>query len=117
MSDVATSLAELAIYDLPLDEYQTRSRRLKAVSAADVQRVAAEIMRGEAMTVVVVGEGAKLAPGLGALGHGVVEEPDVLGNVVCGAAQSLNRSSPPSSLRRASSTAFSTCAAGTSTSG
>ncbi|MET0387334.1 MAG: pitrilysin family protein [Polyangiales bacterium] len=84
VSDVATAVAELAIYDLPLDEYQTRPQRLDAVTAADVQRVAADLLASDAMTVIVVGDKTKLAQDLGALQLGALEERDVFGNPVAG---------------------------------
>ncbi len=80
--DVASAIAELVVYDLPLDEYEQRLLRIDAVTAADVKRVAAEYLDAKAMTVVVVGSKAALAPQLDSLGLGPFEERDPYGNVI-----------------------------------
>jgi zinc protease len=78
--DVAAAIADLVVYDLPLDEYEKRPGRIDAVTAADVKRVAAEYLDAKAMTVVVVGDKAKLASQLDSLGLGPFEERDAYGN-------------------------------------
>jgi len=80
--DVASAVADLVVYDLPLDEYEKRSARIEAVTAADVKRVAAEYLKADAMSVVVVGDKATLAPQLDSLGMGPFEERDAYGNPV-----------------------------------
>jgi zinc protease len=80
--DVASAVAELVVYDLPLDEFEKRLQRIEAVTAADVKRVAAEYLKADAMTVIVVGDKTKLAPQLDTLGLGVFEERDAYGNPI-----------------------------------
>lgn len=80
--DVAAAIAELVVYDLPLDEFDKRLARIDAVTAADVKRVAAEYLKADAMTVIVVGDKASLAPQLDSLGMGPFEERDAYGNAV-----------------------------------
>ncbi len=80
--DVASAIADLVVYDLPLDEYQKRPARIDAVTAADVKRVAAEYLDAKAMTVIVVGDKARLAPQLDSLGLGPFEERDAYGNPI-----------------------------------
>jgi len=82
VTDVAAALADLAVYDLPLDEYAKKPARIEAVTAADVKRVAGELLHRDAMTVIVVGDKAKLASESIALGLGPLEERDAYGNVV-----------------------------------
>lgn len=80
--DVAGAIADLVVYDLPLDEYEKRLARVDAVTAADVKRVAAEYLDPKAMTVIVVGSKELLAPQLGSLGLGPFEERDAYGNLL-----------------------------------
>lgn len=82
VGDVASAVADLVVYDLPLDELDKRLARIEAVTAADVKRVAAEYLKAEAMSVVVVGDKAKLAPELESLGLGAFEERDPYGNPI-----------------------------------
>jgi predicted Zn-dependent peptidase len=74
VSDVTGALADLAVYDLPIDEYASRPARIEAVTAADVKRVAQAHLHPGRMKVVVVGDRASLEPQLGALKLG---PPDV----------------------------------------
>lgn len=70
---VAGRLAELVVYDLPLDYYDSYVQRILAVTAADVQRVARQYVRPDRATVVVVGDRQAIEPGLRALPLGPVE--------------------------------------------
>jgi predicted Zn-dependent peptidase len=85
VSDVTAAVADLVVYDLPLDEYEKRPLRIDAVTAADVKRVAEEQLDDKAMTVIVVGEKGKLASELDTLGLGPFEERDPWGNPVTAA--------------------------------
>ena len=79
-SDVASAVADLVVYDLPLDDFDKRLARIDAVTAADVKRVAVDYLKADAMTVVVVGGKATLAPQLETLGMGPFDERDAYGN-------------------------------------
>ncbi|MBS2011310.1 MAG: insulinase family protein [Deltaproteobacteria bacterium] len=82
VSEVASAISDLIVYDLPLDEYEKRPARIEAITAADVKRVASEWLDAKAMTVVVVGDKAKLTSELDTLGLGAFEERDAYGNPV-----------------------------------
>ena len=80
VDDSAAALQDLAVYDLPLDEYQTRSARIDAVTAEEVQRVAKAWLHPESMTIVVTGDRSKVEGGLSSLGP--VELRDAYGDPV-----------------------------------
>ncbi|MCL2776930.1 MAG: insulinase family protein [Polyangiaceae bacterium] len=85
VADVAGAMADLAIYDLPLDEYEKKPARIMNVTKADVKRQACELFAPNAMTVIIVGNKEKLAPELGALGAfglGAFDERDAYGNPI-----------------------------------
>jgi predicted Zn-dependent peptidase len=68
--ETASTVASLALYDLPLDEFEKRAARVQAVTAADVQRVARKYL-GDGKRLFVVGD-ASLEPELAKLGLGKV---------------------------------------------
>ncbi len=70
---VAGQFSELAVYDLPLDLYNSYVEQIQAVTAADVQRVAQEYVRPEQAVVVVVGDLAQIEAGLRALDIAPIE--------------------------------------------
>jgi predicted Zn-dependent peptidase len=94
--DVTAAIADLVVYDLPLDDFDKRLARIEAVTAADVKRVADEYLEADAMTIVVVGDKASLAPQLEALGMGPFEERDAYGNPLVAAKAA---SAPPTKAR------------------
>jgi zinc protease len=71
-SETATTLASLAIYDLPLDELATRPARIAKVTSADVKRVAEKHLDASSRFVVVVGD-PSVAPSLRELGLGELD--------------------------------------------
>lgn len=76
----ADSLAQSWIYGLPADYYTTYATRVSAVTAADVQRVAAKYIQPDKLAVVIVGDRKTIEPGLKALNLGpltVVEPAEV----------------------------------------
>ena len=77
-----------------LDDFEKRLARIDAVTAADVKRVAGEYLKADAMTVVVVGGKATLAPQLETLGLGPFEERDAYGNLVGAGAPSAATGTP-----------------------
>lgn len=80
VSDIAGAMADLVVYDLPLDEYEKRPGRIEAVTATDVKRVAMEYFSSDAMTIVVVGGRSTVLPQLEALDVGAIDERDAYGN-------------------------------------
>lgn len=67
---LAGSLAQLFVFNLPADYYETFTDRVRAVSAADVQRVAAKYIQPDKFAVVVVGDLKTIEPGIRALNLG-----------------------------------------------
>ena len=53
---IAGILAGMQADGLPIDYIQTRNARIEAVTLADVKRVAARLLRPEALTFQVVGK-------------------------------------------------------------
>jgi zinc protease len=67
LGDATGAVADLAIYDLPLEEYATRAKRLTAVTAAEVRRVAEAHLHPAKMKVVIVGDLRVVTPTLAPL--------------------------------------------------
>jgi zinc protease len=70
---VATELADLAFYGLPVSELADYQRKISAVTAADVNRVAQSYLHPDNYITVVVGDLAKIRAPVEALGLGQVE--------------------------------------------
>ena len=81
-TQLAGQLAELVRFGLPLDYYDGYVQQIMAVTADDVQRVARQYLRPDRMTVVVVGDVARIRSGIEALGLGPVEIRDMYGEAV-----------------------------------
>ncbi|HEY7055057.1 MAG TPA: hypothetical protein VH458_00965, partial [Vicinamibacterales bacterium] len=77
----ATSLSLLYVYGLPDDFYATYRDRVRAVTPADVKRVADKYIVPDKLTVVVIGDRKTIEAGMRALNLGpvsVVETADVV---------------------------------------
>jgi predicted Zn-dependent peptidase len=77
----ATALATAYLYDLPVDYYSTYGDRVRAVTAADVKRVADKYIQPDKFAVVIVGDRKVIEPGIRALNLGsttVVETAGIL---------------------------------------
>lgn len=94
-AEVSSAVAELVVYDLAADEYERRLARIEAVTKDDVKRVANEYFSPDAMTVVIVGGKAQVAPQLEPLGLGAIEERDAYGNLLGGAPAPAAQPAPP----------------------
>ncbi len=66
------TLAELVLYDLPNDYFTTYRDKVEAVTAADVHRVAAKYVEPGKMTILIVGDRAKIEPELNQLPYAKV---------------------------------------------
>ena len=67
VGDLADKLEELVIYGLPADYYSQYVRRIQAVTAADVQRVAKRYIDPAKMSIVLVGDRAGIEAKIAAL--------------------------------------------------
>lgn len=84
ISAAAGQIAELVIYGLPDDTFNTYVERVMAVTKEDVLRVARAYIDPAAVAVVVVGDRAKIEAGIQALGLGPLTHrtvADVLGPI------------------------------------
>jgi predicted Zn-dependent peptidase len=73
-SDISGRLEALVVYDLPDDYYSTYVQMIQAVTAADVQRVAAKYLQPDRVTVVVVGDKKTIDPRIRALNLAPIRE-------------------------------------------
>ena len=79
-SQVAGQMASLATFGLTLEEFPRLAARVRAVTAADVQRVARQYLTPDKAHVVVVGDLAKVKEAIERLGLGtatVLEVPKI----------------------------------------
>ncbi len=83
-SNAATAAAMASIYvnNRPLDYYSTLPDKYKAVTAADVTRVAKEDVHPDNVIILAVGDRAVIEPGLKADGLGPIEVRTVTGELV-----------------------------------
>jgi len=75
----AQSVAQLFIYNLPLDYYRSLPAKIDAVTVADVRRVAGEYLLPDSMVIVAVGDRSKIEPELSKLNLGKIETRDMGG--------------------------------------
>jgi zinc protease len=68
----ANALAQAYLYDLPADYYATYAGRVRAVTAADVTRVADKYIQPGKFAVVIVGDRKVIEPGIKALNLGPI---------------------------------------------
>jgi zinc protease len=67
---IAARLSQVVLYNLPNDYFNTYSARVRAVSLADITRVANRYLTPERMAILVVGDRKAVEPGLRSLGIG-----------------------------------------------
>jgi zinc protease len=65
---VASSLADIATYPLPDDYYDSFAAKVRALTQADVQRAAVEVVRPDQLIWVIVGDKNKVKASLESLG-------------------------------------------------
>jgi zinc protease len=70
--DAASSIRQLFVYGLPLDYYSALPKRIEAVTAAQVHRVANLYLNPDKMAVVAVGDRATIEPELKKLSLGPI---------------------------------------------
>jgi zinc protease len=74
---LAGSLAQMFVYNLPPDYYATYTERVRAVTPADVQRVAERHIQPDKFAVVVVGDRKVIEPGVKALNLGPIKTIEI----------------------------------------
>jgi zinc protease len=74
VSGIAGRVAEQAVYALPADWWATYPARVRAVTAADVQRVARRVLDPASLVTVMVGDSQMVKPQLAGLPLGEVQE-------------------------------------------
>jgi zinc protease len=79
---VAGSLSSIFLYSRPLDYYATLPERYRAVSSADVARVAREYIHPDQLTIVAAGDRSKIEPQLKDAKLGAIEVRDINGKKV-----------------------------------
>ncbi|HUG41858.1 MAG TPA: pitrilysin family protein [Longimicrobiales bacterium] len=75
---LASRIGELVVYDLPVDYFASYRRRIAAVSAADIRRVAREDVRPDQLAIVVVGDADQVRGPIDALGLGEIQVHETL---------------------------------------
>jgi zinc protease len=78
----AGTMAQLYMFDLPLDYYETLPARVNAITTADVAAVAKKYLTPERMVVVAVGDRKAIEPQLQKLNLGNIVIRDADGNEV-----------------------------------
>jgi zinc protease len=79
---IAGSISSLFLYDRPLDYYATLPAKYRAVTAADVARVATQDLHPDNLIIVAVGDRSKIETQLKDANLGPVEVRDINGALV-----------------------------------
>ncbi|AEU34741.1 M16 family metallopeptidase [Granulicella mallensis] len=79
---IASSMGSIFLYDRPLDYYATLPEKYRAVTAANVERVAKEDVHPDELIIVAAGDRTKIEPQLKDAGLGPVEVRDINGKLV-----------------------------------
>jgi len=74
---LANSLAQMFVYNLPADYYATYTQRIRAVTPADVQRVAEKYIQPDKFAIVVVGDRKVIEPAIKALNLGPIKAVEI----------------------------------------
>ena len=72
MERVMNSVEDLIAYNLPEDYYQTYAGKVRALTLADIEKSAREVVQPNHLIWVVVGDRAKIEAGIRELGLGEV---------------------------------------------
>jgi zinc protease len=89
----AGTIAQIYMYDLPIDYYQTLPSRVDAIQASDVLSVAKKYLVPERMVVVAVGDRASIEPQITKLNLGAIAYRDADGKETTGSASTPTSSS------------------------
>ena len=76
---IAVALVPVALYDLPLDFYNSYVQNVEAITQADIQRVARQYVNPGSLAIVIVGDRKSIEPGLKAVNVGPIAIRDFFG--------------------------------------
>lgn len=79
---IAAALVPVALYNLPLDYYNTYVQNIEAITQADVRRVAREYINPESLAIVIVGDRKGIESGLKAVNTGPISVRDFFGKPI-----------------------------------
>ena len=79
MDAVSSSIGNIVTFGLPDDYYSTYSGKVRALSVNDMSKVAQKVLHPDQLVWVVVGDRAKIEPGLRELGWGDISLLDADG--------------------------------------
>lgn len=79
---IATALVPVALYNLPLDYYNTYVQNIEAITQADVQRVAKQYINPASLAIVIVGDRKTIESGLKAVNAGPILIRDFAGQPI-----------------------------------
>ena len=79
---IASQLVPIALYDLPLDYYNSYAQQIERLTQADIQRVAREYIDPSRLAIVIVGDRASIEGGVRALRLGEILIRDLSGQPI-----------------------------------
>ena len=80
--DIAAALVPVALYNLPLDYYNTYVQNVEAVTQPDVNRVAQQYINPSALAIVIVGDRKTIEQALKASNVGPISIRDISGQPI-----------------------------------
>jgi len=80
--EAAGTIAQIYVYDLPPEYFSVLPVQINAVTAEQARAAAQQYIQPEKMTVVAVGDKAKIEPDLKKLDLGKIEVRDTAGKIV-----------------------------------
>jgi zinc protease len=79
---IAAALVPIALYDLPLDYYNTYVQNVEQISAAEIQRVARQYLNPSSLAIVIVGDRKTIETGLKGVNAGPIVLRDFFGQPI-----------------------------------
>ena len=80
--DIAAALVPVALYDLPLDYYNTYVQNVEAITQADVNRVAQQYINPSSLAIVIVGDRKTIEQALKSTNIGPIAIRDISGKPI-----------------------------------
>lgn len=79
---IASGLVQVALYDLPLNYFDTFVQNIEAVTQADIHRVARQYINPENLAIVIVGDRKSIEAGIKAANIGPISVRDMFGRPI-----------------------------------